>query len=54
MSVGFWTLDRIAAALKDQADGNLPRGHAEVTGITTDSRKIGKGNVFVALRGPTS
>jgi len=51
LSTGFWTLDRVAAALADQAAGKLPRGPAELTGITTDTRKIGKGNVFVALRG---
>ncbi|HMG13113.1 MAG TPA: UDP-N-acetylmuramoyl-tripeptide--D-alanyl-D-alanine ligase, partial [Gemmatimonadaceae bacterium] len=51
MSTGFWTLDRVAAALADQAVGKPPRGSAELTGITTDTRKIGKGNVFVALRG---
>ncbi|MFL5637734.1 MAG: UDP-N-acetylmuramoyl-tripeptide--D-alanyl-D-alanine ligase [Gemmatimonadaceae bacterium] len=31
--------------------GKLPRGAAEVSAITTDTRKIAKGNVFVALRG---
>jgi UDP-N-acetylmuramoyl-tripeptide--D-alanyl-D-alanine ligase len=51
LSTGFWTLDRDAAALADQAVGKPPRGSAELTGITTDTRKIGKGNVFVALRG---
>jgi UDP-N-acetylmuramoyl-tripeptide--D-alanyl-D-alanine ligase len=51
VSTGFWTLDRIAAALADQAVGKLPRGPAGLSGITTDTRKIGKGNVFVALRG---
>jgi UDP-N-acetylmuramoyl-tripeptide--D-alanyl-D-alanine ligase len=51
MSTGFWTLDRIAAALEQQAMGSLPRGPASVSGITTDTRKIGKGNVFVALKG---
>ena len=51
MSTGFWTLDRIAAALADQAVGKLPRGPAQVSGITTDTRRIQKGNVFVALRG---
>jgi UDP-N-acetylmuramoyl-tripeptide--D-alanyl-D-alanine ligase len=44
-------VDRIAAALADQASGKLPRGSSEVSGITTDTRKIGKGDVFVALRG---
>ena len=51
MSAGFWTLDRIAAALQPHAAGSLPRGSASVTGITTDTRKIGKGDVFVALKG---
>jgi len=51
LSNGFWTLDRIASALKDEAMGKLPRGSETVTGITTDTRKIGKGNVFLALRG---
>lgn len=51
MSTGFWTLDRIAEALAEHAVGKLPHGTTETTGITTDTRKIGKGNVFVALRG---
>ena len=48
---GFWTLDRIADALGKEAVGKLPRGSAQTTGITTDTRKIAKGNVFVALKG---
>jgi len=51
VSTGFWTLDRIATALEEQATGALPRGATSVSGITTDTRKIGKGNVFVALKG---
>lgn len=51
MSTGFWTLDRIATALQAHAAGSLPRGPASVSGITTDTRKIGKGDVFVALKG---
>jgi len=51
VSTGFWTLDRIAAALEEHATGSLPRGSASVNGITTDTRKIGKGDVFVALKG---
>jgi len=51
LSTGFWTLDRIAAALADQAVGRLPRGPTQVSVVTTDTRKIQKGNVFVALRG---
>jgi UDP-N-acetylmuramoyl-tripeptide--D-alanyl-D-alanine ligase len=51
VSTGFWTLDRIAAALEQHAAGSLPRGSTGVSGITTDTRKIGKGDVFVALKG---
>ena len=51
MSAGFWTLDRIAAALAAHSTGSLPRGSTEVRGITTDTRKIGKGDVFLALKG---
>ena len=51
MSTGFWTLDRIAAALDEHATGSLPRGSVSVNGITTDTRKIGKGDAFVALKG---
>jgi len=51
VSAGFWTLDRIAAALKEHAVGSLPKGPQSVSGITTDTRKIGKGDVFVALKG---
>jgi len=51
VSAGFWTLDRIAAALNEQAVGKFPRGAVTVNGITTDTRKIAKGDVFLALRG---
>ena len=51
MSTGFWTLDRIADALAGQSTGSLPRGSAHVHGLTTDTRKIGKGDVFLALKG---
>jgi len=51
VSAGFWTLDRIAAALEPYASASVPRGPATVNGITTDTRKIGKGDVFVALKG---
>jgi UDP-N-acetylmuramoyl-tripeptide--D-alanyl-D-alanine ligase len=51
LSTGFWTLDTIAAALAGEAVGKLPRGSTELTGITTDTRKIGKGNAFLALKG---
>jgi UDP-N-acetylmuramoyl-tripeptide--D-alanyl-D-alanine ligase len=48
---GFWTFDRIADALTQEAVVKLPRGSTETAGITTDTRKIAKGNVFLALKG---
>jgi UDP-N-acetylmuramoyl-tripeptide--D-alanyl-D-alanine ligase len=53
VSTGFWTLDRIAAALAAGAGavGSPPRGATQVASITTDTRKIAKGDVFVALKG---
>ena len=42
----FWTLDRLADAL-----GGGPRGPVTVRGVTTDTRTIAQGDVFVALRG---
>jgi UDP-N-acetylmuramoyl-tripeptide--D-alanyl-D-alanine ligase len=42
----FWTFDRIADAL-----GGGPRGPVELTRIATDTRGIGAGDCFVALRG---
>ncbi|MBX6333308.1 MAG: UDP-N-acetylmuramoyl-tripeptide--D-alanyl-D-alanine ligase [Gemmatimonadaceae bacterium] len=47
----FWTLDRVAAALAGHALGALPRGSAPLTGISTDTRQLAPGNVFVALAG---
>ncbi len=53
MSAGFWTLDRIAAALEagGGVSGSPPRGTTQLTSVTTDTRKIGKGDLFLALRG---
>jgi UDP-N-acetylmuramoyl-tripeptide--D-alanyl-D-alanine ligase len=48
---GFWNLDRIATALEPHSNGSLPRGSTEVKAITTDTRKISKGDVFLALKG---
>ena len=42
----FWTLDRIADAL-----GDGPRGQTELTRIATDTRGVGAGDCFVALKG---
>ena len=51
MSSQFWTLDRVAAALEQCSDVALPRGPLELAGITTDTRSIEAGQLFVALRG---
>ena len=51
MSSAFWTLDRVAAALKDCATVALPRGSSTIDSITTDTRSIAPGQLFVALRG---
>jgi UDP-N-acetylmuramoyl-tripeptide--D-alanyl-D-alanine ligase len=48
--LSFWTLDRVATALGD-ANQNFPRGTQQLAGITTDSRAVGPGQVFVALIG---
>jgi UDP-N-acetylmuramoyl-tripeptide--D-alanyl-D-alanine ligase len=42
----FWTLDRIAQAL-----GAGPRGPAPIRGVSTDTRTVGEGDLFVALIG---
>lgn len=42
----FWTLDRVNAAL-----GGGPRGSRAITGVSTDTRAIQAGHLFVALRG---
>jgi UDP-N-acetylmuramoyl-tripeptide--D-alanyl-D-alanine ligase len=48
----FWTLDRAADALADVAgDGALPRGSEALRAVTTDTRAIAPGDLFVALKG---
>jgi UDP-N-acetylmuramoyl-tripeptide--D-alanyl-D-alanine ligase len=47
----FWTLDRVADALQSVARGNAPRGPQPFTRVWTDTRTIGKGDLFVALVG---
>ena len=44
----FWTLDRIADAL-----GHGPRGTTALSRISTDTRNVGQGSCFVALKGET-
>jgi UDP-N-acetylmuramoyl-tripeptide--D-alanyl-D-alanine ligase len=47
----FWTVDRVAAALGATAALNQQAGQQPIEGITTDSRAVGKGQIFVALIG---
>lgn len=49
--VGFWTLDRVGAALARELTGARPAGHAPIRAITTDTRALQPGDCFVALRG---
>jgi UDP-N-acetylmuramoyl-tripeptide--D-alanyl-D-alanine ligase len=42
----FWSLDRVAQAL-----GTGPRGSTALSGVSTDTRTVGAGQLFVALIG---
>jgi UDP-N-acetylmuramoyl-tripeptide--D-alanyl-D-alanine ligase len=47
----FWTVARIADALRDECVGAIPRDDRPVARITTDTRRISPGDCFVALIG---
>ena len=47
----FWNLERVASALGDSAARRHPRGNTELSGITTDSRNVAPGQLFLALTG---
>jgi len=47
----FWTLDRAAAALADVVRGAVPRGPDALRAVSTDTRAVQPGDLFVALRG---
>jgi UDP-N-acetylmuramoyl-tripeptide--D-alanyl-D-alanine ligase len=49
--MSFWTLDRVARALAPALRGWSPIGERPLGGITTDTRALGAGDAFVALRG---
>jgi UDP-N-acetylmuramoyl-tripeptide--D-alanyl-D-alanine ligase len=56
MSSTFWTSDRVAAALAEtfsaeRAATQWPRGSASFEGVSTDTRSIARGDLFVALAG---
>jgi UDP-N-acetylmuramoyl-tripeptide--D-alanyl-D-alanine ligase len=44
----LWTLDAMAAAMRAERAGTLP---ADVSGISIDSRTLGKGDAFFAING---
>ena len=47
----FWTLDRVADALESVAVTPAPRGSHTLASVSTDTRTVGAGALFVALRG---
>lgn len=51
MPTGFWTLDRIAEALEGLLVNQPPRSSEPLHAVSTDTRAISRGDVFVALRG---
>jgi UDP-N-acetylmuramoyl-tripeptide--D-alanyl-D-alanine ligase len=51
MSATFWTIDRVAEALRAHAAGTFPRGNNAFQRVSTDTRTIAPGDLFVALKG---
>src|SRR5438270_9312104 len=49
-SADFWTLDRVADALGFGPSG-VPRGARPLAGVSTDTRHVEPGQLFVALSG---
>ena len=47
----FWTAERVADALSPESDVNLPRGAFVFGRVSTDTRTIEQGDLFVALVG---
>lgn len=47
----FWSMDRVADALRELSPVNLPRGAAVFGRVWTDTRTIQPGDLFVALVG---
>ena len=48
---GFWTLDRVAEALAGLLIGPAPASRAPLRAVSTDTRALAPGDIFVALRG---
>lgn len=47
----FWTVARIADALRDECTGAIPRDDRPIARISTDTRRISPGDCFLALSG---
>lgn len=47
----FWTFELVSDALGDLLEGARPMGTAPIAGITTNSRAVQPGQLFVALKG---
>lgn len=47
----FWTVARIADALRDEVTGAIPRDDRPIARITTDTRRLTPGDCFLALVG---
>ena len=51
MSDGFWTADRLAHALASRISTSAPRGSHALGNVSTDTRSLRPGDIFVALVG---
>jgi UDP-N-acetylmuramoyl-tripeptide--D-alanyl-D-alanine ligase len=51
VSTAFWTLDRVADALRSHITSESPRGSQPLARVSTDTRTITQGDLFVALKG---
>jgi UDP-N-acetylmuramoyl-tripeptide--D-alanyl-D-alanine ligase len=52
-AAGFWTLRRVADALKHLAKVNLPSDDRPLSRVWSDTRSVQPGDLFVALKGET-
>jgi UDP-N-acetylmuramoyl-tripeptide--D-alanyl-D-alanine ligase len=50
-AAGFWTLRRAAEAIQPLAKINLPSDDRPLTRVSTDTRTVQRGDLFVALKG---
>src|SRR5258708_2118931 len=50
---GFWSLRRVADALRSQAVGRAPSDDRPIARVWTDTRSVRRGDLFVALKGGT-